>query len=182
MTALWKQILSKEFLIKIKATNGVSIPFIVGTYYECGIISEEMLNSNECIGYILTDIVSNLEKDNELALFRCGNRVILQYLKDGERTEKDIDSIKKGYSHMCNTIYLDLYIFKNSSYTIYELSEILWSNPTNNKMLSEIKTAIIQRKFNSKFGGWLEFTHPRSMIEYDAVKFIKETYSQLDKE
>ena len=182
MTALWKQILSKEFLTKIKASDGISIPFIVGTYYECGIISEEMLNSKECIGFILADIVSNIEKGNELALFRCGNRVILQYLKNGERTQKDIDSIKKGYSHMCNTIYLDMYIFNNPSYTIDELSEILWNNPTNNKMLSEIKSAIIQHKFNSKFGGWLEFTHPKSVIEYDAVKSLKETHSQLCKE
>lgn len=179
MTALWKQILSKEFLTKINATDGISIPFIVGTYYECGIISEEMLNSKECIGFILTDIVSNLEKGNELALFRCGNRVILQYLNNGKRTQKDIDGIKKDYSHMCNTIYLDLWIFKNPSYTIDELSEILWGNPINNRELSDIQAAITRHQFNNIFGGrWVEFSHERSTIEYNAIKSLKETLNQ----
>lgn len=179
MTALWKQILSKDFLTKINATDGISIPFIVGTYYECGIISEEMLNSKECIGCILTDIVSNLEKGNELALFRCGNRVILQYLNNGKRTQKDIDGIKKDYSHMCNTIYLDLCIFKNPSYTIDELSEILWGNPINNRVLSDIQAAITRHQFNNIFGGcWVEFSHERSTIEYNAIKSLKETLNQ----
>ena len=94
---LWKQIIHDSGYHK------VCIPYMVGQYYEKGIIAS--INSSQCIKDVLSDIIENASVGDEVAIFPCTsyrpNILMIQPLRVG-RLANDINSIITHHAYCLN--------------------------------------------------------------------------------
>lgn len=60
---LWKHLLDQETLAALHLVRGVSIPFIVGVYYQRGWLNEADLQTSKCIKDVFDIIVHNIGND-----------------------------------------------------------------------------------------------------------------------
>ena len=123
---LWKQMLEKKHLVKFN--NGFTIPFIVGTYYTRGFLKDSDLQTSQCIQFIFTNILETAQLGQHLVIFKCGSheKLVLQYITDGERTPNDIKRIKEKHHNIDHVIYLDFDVFQHP-YTLDTLIAELWN-------------------------------------------------------
>ena len=123
---LWEQMLKKKHLLNY--LNGFTIPFVVGAYYKRGFLKDDDLQTSQCIRFILTNIHAAARQGEEPIIFKCGSRekLVLQYITDGERTKADIETIKQFNHNIDRIIYLDLDVFTHP-YTLDTLTDKLWS-------------------------------------------------------
>ncbi len=152
---LWKQMLEEKHLLKFD--YGFTIPFLIGAYYKRGFLRDEDLQTSQCIQFVLTTIYETAQQGREVAIFKCGSheKLVLQYVIDGGRTQEDIELIKKYNQNINHIIYLDLDVFRHA-YTLDTLVNELWNR---------YKESIMNHKFSYREGGWTAF-------DKDELKFI----------
>ncbi len=145
---LWVQMLEKKHLLGF--SNGFTIPFIVGAYYRREFLKEEDLQTSSCIKFLLEKVISTIKKGKEVLIFKCGNRekLVLQYISDGKRTEKDIESIKEHSYNIGHIIYLDFDVFRQP-YSFETLVTELWNR---------YNEPIINHMFSYRRGDWQSFS------------------------
>ncbi|HBV81884.1 hypothetical protein [uncultured Alistipes sp.] len=123
---LWKQMLDKKHLLGFN--NGFTIPFIVGAYYRRGFLKDGDLQTSQCIRFVFTNILETVQRKQPLVIFKCGTKekLVLQYVTDGERTHEGIESIIKKHYNIDRVIYLDFDVFQHP-YTLDTLIAELWN-------------------------------------------------------
>lgn len=96
---LWKQIICDSGYHK------VCIPYMVGKYYEKGIIIS--IDSSQCIKEVLNDIIDNACVGDEIVIFPCDsyepNVLMIQPLREG-RSINHIKSIITHHAYCLNKI------------------------------------------------------------------------------
>lgn len=82
-SSLWETIISES------PYNGVSIPYMVGKYYNNGRVPD--LQTSDCIRIVLEDIVNTVQPDNEAAIFPCNSYApfipMIQFLRCNRSTD-----------------------------------------------------------------------------------------------
>jgi len=107
---LWECVLCENTRKQLKLNHGVTIPFMVGVYFEKGILVETDLQTKECIRRLCEWIITNKESDPKVLIFWCDSikEYIIQYITAGNRTQKEIQNIQReGKSCIEQYIYLD---------------------------------------------------------------------------
>ncbi|MBQ8423850.1 MAG: hypothetical protein IJY36_06285 [Coprobacter sp.] len=115
--------------------SGISIPYVVGKYYERGLISD--LESSACIKNVLEDIVESISVGEEMAIFDCDSYnpwvEMLHYLSDNNADffigEKyPCVENKKGEK----VLFFQLQKYDGvKQYTIENLAEYYWKSYQN---------------------------------------------------
>lgn len=126
-TQLWKEIIEES------GFDGVSIPYMVGQFFKRGFISEDNLQTPDCIRIILSDITSGTIIGNEPAILLCNAYTpyipMIQLLNSMNRTATEIQFIRKTNPSIKNNqgdavLYLQLGELNNIS--IDRLVEKYW--------------------------------------------------------
>lgn len=153
MKKLW-QIALEEFVDKIHFENkplyndGISIPMMIGIYYNVGVLSQDDLNSYKCIQYVLADI---LETTVFVKITKCNN-CLYNYII----SVKNVADLIDVNPHINNKIYLQLQFDGNKqSFTIQEVSE---------KLYEKYHTAITNMTFSYNNGTWTDFNDKEKYI------------------
>ena len=123
---LWEQMLEKKHLLEFD--YGFTIPFIVGAYYRRGFLKDSDLQTSQCIRVIFANILETAQQGQPLVIFKCGSskKLVLQYITDGKRIPKEIESIIKKHHNIDHVIYLDFDVFQHP-YTLDTLIAELWN-------------------------------------------------------
>lgn len=123
---LWEQMLEKKHLLEFD--YGFTIPFIVGAYYRRGFLKNSDLQTSQCIRVIFANILETAQQGQPLVIFKCGSskKLVLQYITDGKRMPKEIESIIKKHHNIDHVIYLDFDVFQHP-YTLDTLIVELWN-------------------------------------------------------
>lgn len=69
---LWKRLLDEDTISSLGLSRGISIPFLIGAYYQKGLISDDDLQNSTCIEKVLDRIANSIGK-NWLLVERCGD-------------------------------------------------------------------------------------------------------------
>lgn len=146
MKKLW-QIALEEFADKIHFENkplykyGISIPMMIGIYHKAELLTNEDLNTDKCIQYVLSDILSSRKLVRITICDKCGYNYII--------SEKDVECLIGINPNINNQIYLQLQFDGNKqSFTIQEVSE---------KLYEKYHTAITNMTFSYNNGAWTGF-------------------------
>lgn len=162
MKKLW-QIALTEFVDTIHPNDkrsvydyGISIPMMIGIYYNAGIITKDDLNSCKCIQYVLTDI---FETNVLVRITKC-NKCLYNYII----SEKNVECLIGINPNINNQIYLQLQFDENKqSFTIQEVSE---------KLYEKYHTAITNMTFSYNNGEWTSFNEK----EKEIIKIILQNF------
>lgn len=155
MKRLW-QIALTEFVDTIHPNDkqsvynyGISIPMMIGIYYNAGILTKNDLNSCKCIKYVLTDILETNVLVRITKCEYCGYNYII--------SEKNVGCLAGINPNINNQIYLQLQFDGNQqSFTIQEVSE---------KLYEKYHTAITNMTFSYNNGEWTGFNEKEKTIK-----------------
>ena len=141
---LWKRMLEEKHLLGFD--HGFTIPFLIGAYYKRGFLKDEELQTSQCMRFVLTTIYNTTQQGKEVVIFKCGSheKLVLQYVIDGKRTQQQIESIKKDNLNINHIIYLDFDVFRHA-YTLETLVDELWNR---------YKKSIMNHNFSYRKDGW----------------------------
>ena len=126
---LWKDIIEES------GYEGVSIPYMVGKFYQNGLIAKEDLQNANCIKIVLENIRNSDNVNDEAFIIPCDSYTppvpMIHLLHNQQRTNKDITTIEKHHPNIKNTngrptIYLPLFGY-NDILTIDDLSQRFWA-------------------------------------------------------
>ena len=135
---LWKRI------IRDSGYHKVCIPYMVGKYYEQGIITN--IDSSQCIKEVLNDIIESACVGREVAIFPCTsytpNILMIQPLREG-RSLDDINSIIENHAYCLNGQGEKVLFLPLNGYTGQQELETL-----SNKLWDEYGTPIKQKTFS----------------------------------
>ena len=163
---LWRNLLSRETLDKLELDNGVTIPFIVGTYYKCiPTWTRATIESVECIDYIINDICYNINTVETVAIVKCGDigSDIISILQNANTLHVShiINNYQTSPNHSGNILYYEPHQGNNT------LSQLLWDR---------YKEIIMNETFNRKDGKWIKFTDIESEQENTIKNKLKILY------
>ena len=100
MKPLW------ETVILGSPYNGVSIPYMVGKYYNNKQVQEQDLQTSNSIRIVLEDIVNTVQPNNAAAIFLCASyspfMPMIQFLRNN-RSEDELDKIVANNPHIKNS-------------------------------------------------------------------------------
>ena len=124
---LWKEI------IKGSEYDGVTIPYMVGQFYQRNVISNDEIQTTNCIKIVLENIVRTANIGNEAAILLCDKYnpyiPMIQLLDGMERNSDDIITIKNSNPSIKNNNgdpVLYLQIDMTSFTSIESLAEYFW--------------------------------------------------------
>lgn len=145
---LWKEIINES------GYDGVSIPYMVGKFYEKGFITEGDLQTSKCVNIVLSNITNFITIGNEPAILLCDQYTpyipMIQMLKGMDRTEEEIQSIQINNPSIKNSqgdMVLYLQIDESPDITLEELAEKYWdmySDIIKNKRFSVTSSSSLQ--------------------------------------
>ena len=161
---LWVQMLEKKHLLKFD--YGFTIPFIVGAYHKRGFLTDEDLQTSNCIRFVLETILKSASKENPVKIFDCPeleNELILQYLSTNVKDLEEIQHLKTYHPNVNNLIYWHK---KESDISnLDSLVSYLWNKPSTRGGVTYARL-ISNQYFSCHKGIWASFN-------VDEIKFIE---------
>lgn len=155
--------LEKKHLLKFD--YGFTIPFMVGAYYKRGFLTDENLQTSNCIRFVLETILKTVSEENPVKIFDCSeleNELILQYLSTNVENLEEIQHLKNYHPNINHLLYW--HKKESGIFDLNSLVSYLW-NKESTRGGEKYAQLIATQRFSCHNGVWTPFNE-------DEINFI----------